>query len=131
MRMSVGDARDAFYGSLETLAENRDQAVALLALALAKPRFDDDAVDHVRGQLLAGLAYAARDPDRVAAEQWNAMAFAGHPYGRPTNGTQATIEKMTRQDLRDYWSRTFARDNLRVVVVGDIDAASLAGMLDK
>src|SRR6478736_5898697 len=130
MRMSFDDARDAFYGSLETLSENRDAAVALLALALSKPRFDGDAVERVRGQLLAGLAYAARDPDRVAVEQWNALAFRGHPYGRPTNGTQATIQKMTRDDLRDYWARTFARDNLRVVVVGDIDAATLGGVLD-
>jgi zinc protease len=130
MRMSFDDARDAFYGSLETLSENRDQAVALLALALSKPRFDADAVDRVRGQLLAGLAYAARDPDRVASEQWTAMAFAGHPYGRPSNGTEASIQKMTRDDLLDYWSRTFAKDNLRVVVVGDIDAATLAGVLD-
>jgi zinc protease len=130
MRMSFDDARDSFYGSLETLSENRDQAVALLALALGKPRFDADAVDRVRGQLLAGLAYAARDPDRVASEQWSAMAFAGHPYGRPTNGTQDSIQKMTRDDLLDYWSRTFAKDNLRVVVVGDIDAATLSGVLD-
>jgi zinc protease len=130
MRMSFDDARDSFYGSLETLSENRDKAVELLALALSKPRFDADAVDRVRGQLLAGLAYAARDPDRVASEQWSAMAFAGHPYGRPVNGTEATIQKMTRDDLVDYWSRTFAKDNLRVVVVGDIDAATLSGVLD-
>ena len=93
MRMSFDDARDAFYGSFETLTENRDKAVALLALALNKPRFDADAVDRVRGQLLAGLAYAARDPDRVASEQWQAMAFAGHPYGRPANGTPASVQK--------------------------------------
>lgn len=131
MRMSFDDGRDAFYGSLETLSENRDKAVELLALALGKPRFDADAVDRVRGQLLAGLAYAARDPDRVANEQWIAMAFPGHPYGRPANGTQATIQAMSRDDLATYWSRIFAKDNLRVVVVGDIDAATLSGVLDK
>jgi zinc protease len=130
MRMSFDDARDAFYGSLETLTEYRAESVAMLALALGKPRFDADAVDRVRGQLLAGLAYAARDPDRVASEQWSAMAFAGHPYGRPASGTEDSIQKMTRDDLKDYWSRTFAKDNLRVVVVGDIDAATLSGVLD-
>lgn len=130
MRMSFDDARDAFYGSFETLTENRDAAVRLLALALSKPRFDADAVDRVRGQLLANLAYAARDPNRVAADEWGAMAFAGHPYGRPTNGTQATVQGISRDDLAAFWGRTFARDNLRVVVVGDIDAATLAQTLD-
>ena len=86
----------------------------------------------MRGQLLAGLAYAARDPDRVASEQWMAQAFAGHPYGRPANGTRSPWQKITRADLAAFHTRMFAKDNLRVVVVGDIDAARRsAGMLDE
>ena len=131
MRMSFDDSRDAVYGSFETLAENRDAAIELLALAVGKPRFDVDAVERIRGQLLASLAYAARDPDRVASEQWSALAFAGHPYGRPANGTPASVQKIGRDDLADFWSSTFARDNLRVVVVGDIDAETLKPLLDK
>jgi zinc protease len=131
MRMGFDDARDSFYGSLETLSENRDKAVALLALALNKPRFDNEAVDRIRGQLLAGLIHAARDPDRVASEQWAATAFAGHPYGRPANGTPESIKKITREDLAGMRSRMFAKDTLRVVVVGDVDAKTLAGMLDQ
>jgi zinc protease len=131
MRMSFEDSRDAFYGSFETLTENRDKAAALLALALGKPRFDTDAVERVRGQLEASLAYAARDPNRVASEQWAAMAFPNHPYGRPATGTPASLKGITREDIAGFWSRTFARDNLRVVAVGDIDAATLAGLLDR
>ncbi len=130
MRMSFDDGRDAFYGSFETLSENRDKAVALLALAINKPRFDADAVERVRGQLLASLAHAARDPDRVASENWSAMAFPGHPYGRPANGTPASVQKVMSDDLKELWSRTFARDTLSVVAVGDIDAPTLAKMLD-
>ena len=130
MRMSFEDARDAFYGSFETLTENRDKAAALLALAIGKPRFDTDAVDRVRGQILAGIAHASRDPNRVASDQWQAMAFAGHPYGRPANGTPASVQGMSRDDLAKFWSRTFARSNLSVVVVGDIDAPTLSKMLD-
>lgn len=130
MRMSFDDSRDAFYGSLETLTENRDKAIELLALAVNKPRFDKDAVERVRGQLIAGLISAARDPSRVAGEQWSSMAFAGHPYGRPANGTQASVGKIAAADLRDLWSRMFAKDTLHVVAVGDVDAATLKTMLD-
>jgi len=131
MRMGFDDSRDAFYGSLETLSENRDKAVALLALALNKPRFDVDAVDRIRGQLQAGLIHAARDPDRVASETWSATAFAGHPYGRPANGTAESLKKITREDLAAQRTRLFAKDTLRVVAVGDVDAKTLAGMLDQ
>jgi zinc protease len=130
MRMSFDDGRDAFYGSFETLTEYRDEAVKLLALALTKPRFDAEAIERMRKSLLANLAYAARDPQRVASEQWMALAFAGHPYGRPTNGTPKSVADISRADLAGFHGRVFAKDALRVVVVGDIDAATLGPMLD-
>jgi zinc protease len=130
MRMGFEDGRDAFYGSFETLTEYRDEAVKLLALALAKPRFDEDAVERMRKAHLAGLAYAARDPQRVASDQWMALAFAGHPYGQPMNGTPKTVAEINRADLAGFHRRVFAKDALRVVVVGDIDAATLGPLLD-
>ncbi len=130
MRMSFDDGRDAFYGSFETLTENRDEATKLLALAVTKPRFDTEAIERMRKQHLAGLAYASRDPTRVASEQWMAVAFAGHPYGRPANGTPKTVADIARADLAGFHGRVLAKDNLRVVVVGDIDAAKLGKLLD-
>jgi zinc protease len=130
MRMSFSDGRDAFYGSFETLTENRAEAVTLLALAINQPRFDAEAVERMRAQFLANLAYAQRDPTRVAVEQWMALAFAGHPYGRPANGTPASMASITRDDLADFRARTFARDKLHVAVVGDIDAKTLGTLLD-
>lgn len=59
------------------------------------------------------------------------MAFAGHPYGRPANGTAELLKKITRTDLAAFRSRIFAKDTLSVVVVGDIDAKTLAGILDQ
>lgn len=131
VRMRFDDARDTFYGSFETLTENREAAAQLLALAITKPRFDPQAIERMRKQHLAALAYAARDPRRVATEQWMALAFAGHPYGRPTNGTPKSVSDITRADLAGFHKRIFAKDILRVVVVGDIDAATLGGMLDR
>jgi zinc protease len=130
MRMNFDDGRDAFYGNFETLTENRDAAARLLALAIGKPRFDPEAIERMRKQHLASLAVAARDPTRVATEQWMALAFAGHPYGRPTNGTPKTVAEIARADLAAFHGRVFAKDVLRVVVVGDIDAATLGTMLD-
>jgi zinc protease len=130
-RMGFEDARDGFYGSFETLSTNRDPSIEMLRLAVNKPRFDADAVERVRKQLLSGLQFAAKNPNRVAGKAWSARAFAGHPYGRPTDGTPESIASMTRDDLEGFRKRTFARDNLKVVAVGDIDAAQLGALLDK
>jgi zinc protease len=131
MRLNFEHSKDVFYGGVETLTENRDEAMRLLSLAINKPRFDPADIERIRAQQLAELAYAARDPNRVAAEKWDALAFAGHPYGRPGNGTPESVQRVTRDDLIDYCKRLFARDTLRVVVVGDIDAKTVGRMLDQ
>jgi len=130
MRMSYEEAKDAFYGNFETLTANRDEAAKLLKIALNKPRFDQDAVDRIRAQLLAALVYAARDPDKVAQNEWYAMAFKGHPYARPANGTEETVTSITSGDLEGYRKRIFAKDTLKVVAVGDIDADQFGKLLD-
>jgi zinc protease len=132
MRMSYEEAKDAFYGNFETLTANRDETVELLKLAINKPRFDADAVERIRQQLMAALVYAARDPDKVAQEKWYAMAFAGHPYARPANGTEETVGKsITRDDLEAYRKRVFAKNTLKVVAVGDINVEQFGKLLDE
>jgi zinc protease len=130
MRMRYEDSRDAFYGNFETLTQNRAESLKLLKLALTKPRFDTDAVERIRGQLLANLVYSDRDPEKVAAKEWFSVAFAGHPYGRPAQGTEETVKSITRDDLEAYRKRIFARSNLKVVAVGDITPDDLGKLLD-
>ena len=130
-RISFEDSRDSFYGNFETLTVNRAGSIDLLRLALTKPRFEADAVERVRKQLLAGLAFSAKSPDKVAGKAWAANAFPNHPYGRPADGTVESISSITRDDLEMFRRRVFARDALRVVAVGDIDAATLSKLLDE
>ena len=130
VRLSFEDGRDSFYGNFETLSTNRGPALALLKLAVNAPRFDQDALDRVRAQLLANLVYASKNPDNIASEAWSAAAFPGHPYGRPARGTAETIKAIGRDDLAGYRGRIFAKDTLRVVAVGDIDAKTLGALLD-
>ena len=131
MRMRYEDSKDAFYGNFETLTANRDEAAKLLKLAINTPRFDTDAVERIRQQLQAALAYAARSPEKVALNQWYAVAFEGHPYARPSAGTEETVAKITGGDLEGYRKRIFAKDTLKVVAVGDINAEQLGALLDE
>jgi zinc protease len=81
--------------------------------------------------LQAALAYAARNPEKVALNEWYAVAFEGHPYARPSAGTEETVAKITGDDLEGYRKRIFAKDTLKVVAVGDINAEQLGALLDE
>jgi zinc protease len=131
IRLSFSDTQDAFYGNFETLTANRDEAAEMLRLALNEPTFDKEAAERIRKQILAGLVYAAKDPDRVASQEWFALAFGNHAYGRRSSGTEASVSAISTADLETYRQKIFARSNLRVVAVGDITEAELGAMLDK
>ena len=131
VKMSFDAGRDTISGSFQTLTENRDAAIKLFNLAITKPRFDADAIERMKQQISTGLVFDAKDPDKVAAKAWYETAFAGHPYARPVNGTVASLATITSADLEAYRSKIFAKDTLRVTVVGDVTADELGPMLDR
>jgi zinc protease len=131
VKLSFQDARDTFYGNFQTLTGHRDEAADLLRLALTKPRFDQSAVDRIRAQVMANLAFAEKNPNQVASRAWLAAAFPNHPYGRPSTGTVESVPTIQGLDLEAYRKRVFARDGLKIAVVGDIDAKTLGELLDK
>lgn len=129
--LSFDAGRDAIFGSLRTLTENRAEAVRLLRLALTEPRFDAEPVDRIRAQLIAGIRRSERSPGDIASKLQMKANFPNHPYGRPVQGTADSVAAIGVADLRAFLARNFARDNLRVAVVGAIDAATLGAMLDE
>lgn len=129
LNFSVG--RDYFHGSLRTLSEHRDEAFNLLSLALTQPRFDAEAVERVRGQLLSGLRRDSTSPNSLASLRWWETAFPNHPYGRSGKGTLTTVPAITVDDMRDYTRRVFARSELKIGIVGDVDAKTAGAMIDR
>jgi len=122
---------DTFSVSVLMLTENRDEALALLRAALIEPRFDEDAVERVRAQVLSILASDAKDPNSIASDALNAAAFANHPYGSSMNGTPESVAALTRDDLLAAHRNVLTRDRLFVSAVGDITADELGVILDE
>ncbi|HEX9071640.1 MAG TPA: pitrilysin family protein, partial [Pseudolabrys sp.] len=123
--------RDYFHGSLRSLNEYRDEAFELLRLALTNPRFDADTVERVRGQELASLQRDTTNPNDLASRRWWQTAFPDHPYGRESKGTLETMPRITADDLHDYVRRVFARNELKISIVGDVDAKTAGALIDR
>ncbi|MFI4961343.1 MAG: M16 family metallopeptidase, partial [Hyphomicrobiales bacterium] len=131
IELSFQVARDYFHGALRTLNEHRDEAFDLLRIALSAPHFDADAVERVRGQTLSALQRDSTNPNSLASNRWWETAFPGHPYGRESKGTLETVPRITADDMRDYVRRAFARNELTISIVGDIDAKTAGALIDR
>jgi zinc protease len=123
--------RDQTSGSVRTLSANQDEAFELLRLAVTSPHFDAVDMERIRDQVLSGLRRETTSPNEMASRRWWSTAFPGHAYGRPVRGTLESIPTITVADLRDYMRRVFARDTLKIAIVGDIDAATAGKFIDK
>nr|WP_246663597.1 pitrilysin family protein [Phyllobacterium endophyticum] len=122
---------DNISGSIRMLADKRDEAVHLLALAVNAPRFDQAPIDRIRQQVIAGIKSSERDPNAIAGRKFAEALYGDHPYGRRSEGTEASLSSITHDDLKSFHKRNFGRDNLIVAVVGSISPEELAPLLDK
>jgi zinc protease len=131
IELSFTANRDHFTGSLRTLTENKDAAFEMMRLALNAPRLDAADVERIRSETLGILRRESTNPDNMASQRWWETAFAGHPYGRPVRGTLDSVSTITAQDMRAYMKNVFARDTLKVGIVGNIDGAAAGALVDK
>lgn len=124
-------SRDGFSGSLRTLTRNQDTAFDLMRLAVTKPRFDSEAVERIRNQIMAGIRRNSENPQRIAAHNFYLKMFPNHPYGRPSDGSLESIRVINLVDLKLFVSQRLALDNLIISAVGDITPGKLKTVLDQ
>ena len=129
-QMSFSAGRDSFSGRLRTLTAERGKAFDLLRLALNAPRFDKKPVERIRSQILASLRQSVEDPRRISGRLWSETVFPGHPYSKPSDGTEKTVAALTTDDLKSFVRGRFSRDRLVIGVVGDITEQELKTRLD-
>lgn len=128
--ISFSTGVETFAGTFTTLNRYRDNAVELLRLALSEPRFDEEAVERIRGQILVSLNRKISDPQTIAGKTLYAALFDEHPYNRSSDGTIDGITAVTVDDMRSYMERVLTKDRLLIGVVGNITAEELKPILD-
>jgi zinc protease len=131
IELSFGAGRDRISGSMRSLSEHVSAAFDYLGLAVQSPRFDSDAVERVRAQIISGLKRDETDPQVMTRDALYRIAFDAHRYGRPVDGTIASVTGLTTQDIRQQHRKLLARDRLLVVAVGSIRSAELVAGVDR
>lgn len=122
---------DSVSVSARFLTENSAAAITLLTDALTHPRFDPDAIERVRAQVLAGIASDAKDPSAIAAQIDSARNFGNHPYGSDGSGTEASVTALTRGDIVAAHLGAVTREHVTIAAAGDITPAALAALMDQ
>jgi zinc protease len=126
-------------GTVISSSENNDYSV--LALRCTRPNFDrswqmytdvalhpsftKEDVGLVQEKTVVSLRDNNDDPDSYLQELQDRIAYANHPYLNPVEGTVESVSRLTPEDLRRYHQKVFETSRLLLVVVGDLDPATV------
>lgn len=123
---SVGS--DLMGWTISVPAQHAAAAIELLADVAQHPVFAAEALETERAVALADLATLRDDMYRYPMRLAASAAFAGHPYGLSSLGSEASLEAHTRDQLSD-WHQQRVLDAPTVIVIvapGDPDELALA-----
>ena len=106
-------------GTLKVLTPDTDLGLGLLFDCLIRPSFPPAEFERQKEMQLAAIDDAETQPQSRGAQLFQSLIYGKHPYGRPENGTRATVEKLTPADCKAFHASRFAPNFTTVVVVGD------------
>jgi predicted Zn-dependent peptidase len=130
--LGAGAGSEALMLNASFLARDVDLMLELAADALQRPRLAAD--EFAKARTLATQSIVAAkdsDPRALIGTYGDAWLFAGHPYGRPVDGSEGTLAAITLDDVRRYYAEHVGGDRLIIAVVGDIDPVAMRGKLER
>lgn len=116
------------YGTtitLNTLTKHLPQTLALFEQRLLQPTFTESDFKRLKKQMLEGIVYEHQSAEWLANQATRDVLFKGTIFSRPAEGTQASINAITLQDVKDFYHRYYTPNGADVVVVGDIKQVNL------
>ena len=109
--------------SLRTLvdADKLMSALENLKRVITQPDFPQKAFERQRKRTLVGIRGKQQSPGALAGDAFYAAVFDDHPYAYPNEGTEESIQSLTRENIRAFYERYFVAHNAMIAMVGDID----------
>lgn len=109
--------------SLRTLSSERDQALNLMAGVLQQPIFPEAILAREKARVVAALKEAETQPASIADKAFQKAVFGAHPYALQALGEVDSVEKITAQDLRDFYRAHYSASRAVVAIMGDVTRA--------
>ncbi|MGA7934877.1 MAG: pitrilysin family protein [Kovacikia sp.] len=110
--------------SFSALTEDLEDVFDVFTDILRAPAFPQDKINLAKTQAQGAIARRNDDPNSIAGREFYKLIYGENsPYARTTE--YATLEKVSRPDLMDFYQRYYHPDNLLLGIVGDFDSKAM------
>jgi zinc protease len=123
---------DASSVTLKVIKRNVSAGFDVLGDLVMNPAFRQAELERLRQSRLGELREALQDSNQVANEVSTLALFGpSNPYGPLSLGTEASVRRISRNDMRSFWSQRFVPTNAALIISGDITRQELQPILDR
>lgn len=116
--------------SLSVLKKDVKLGFDLLSDMVLNPAFREDEIKRRKAVIKSSIIQQKEDPGTVASKAFLPAIYGDHPYGRPPEGTEETVEGLTRQDVVEFHRTYYAPNNAIIAVAGDLDRKEVISLID-
>jgi len=114
--------KEAIFITGNTLTRNFDKTMELVKEILLEPRWDIEEFAMIKTSTINGIKRSDADPNAVANRVYNKLLYGeDHIFAHPTSGTVASVEAITMEDLKAFYTKNFSPSISSIHVVGKID----------
>jgi zinc protease len=132
--INTGANLDCAFVNLNTLALTMDKALDVYGDLILHPAYPQKEFARLQQDRLALIRREKVQPQSMALRVVPQLLYGkGHPYSLPSTGTgtEASVSKLTPEDLAKWHDTWFKPNNATLLIVGDTTLAAIKPKLEK
>ena len=126
-------AGDVEYGDVHgtALARNWEPMLRLVAEVALRPTLPAEEIERERRLILSAIQARGDTPFQRAFDSVLSDLYGPHPYAWPSVGRRESIERISREMLREHYTSIYRADRMVLAVSGNVPAARVVRMAER
>lgn len=118
-----------FY--IKAVADKIEVGLDVMADYLKNPLFKSSEVERERGVILEEIRMYYDNPQRHVSQLFTRALYGNQPAGRDVAGTEESVLRIGRVDIKKYFEKHYGSNNIVVVFAGNIAPTHSKKLADK
>lgn len=120
-KITINSSSEFITISANCLSRNYNQVLALVEKIILQPRWDAGEFDRIKQSAISNIVQREANPNAIAGNVFYKMLYGDkHILSYPGTGTVASVEKITMDDLKDYYNKAFSSSAASFHIAGNI-----------
>ncbi len=128
---SVSTDHDITILSVLSLTENFERSLELISKIVLKPRFEEKDFQREKKKVLDRILQLKDEPSFIASSAFERRVFGDSYYGFPEIGSAESVARISNDDVKDFFVRTFTSSNAKIVAAGNLKETEIVKLFDK